>query len=97
MSRFYGSIQGNRGMATRMGHKSSGFTGHIRGWNVGVRIECHVDEDDDKDVLYVYRTGGSNGRTESKLIAIIKEGEEDGVIPKTRIKKPAESPFANIS
>lgn len=67
MARFYASIQGARGPATRQGNARSGISGHIRGWNVGARIECRVD-DDGRDVVTVYRTGGSNGRTAERLI-----------------------------
>ena len=40
MARFYGEIQGNKGQATRMGTKTSGFHAHIRGWDVGIKVEC---------------------------------------------------------
>ena len=49
-----------RGEATRMGHKSSGISGHIRGWNIGARVEC--SHEDGKDVVRVYKTSGSSGR-----------------------------------
>ena len=58
MSRFYASIQGNRGEATRQGTKNSGMTGHIRGWNIGVKAVCYVNEEG-KDTIKVYLTGGS--------------------------------------
>ena len=77
MARFYASIQGNRGEATRMGTKTSGIGGHIRGWNVGARIEIrHVAG---KDVVQVYRTGGSNGpRAEFWRDELIAEFREEG-------------------
>lgn len=71
MAQFYGEIQGNRGEATRMGTKSSGLRGHIRGWEVGVSVEC--SHEDGKDVIKVWRTSGSNGSQESKLMAILTE------------------------
>jgi hypothetical protein len=61
MAHFYASIQGNRGEATRMGSKDSGITGHIRGWNVGARVDvAHVDG---RDVVRIYRTLGSGARS----------------------------------
>lgn len=66
MARFYGEIQGNRGSATRMGSETSGFTAHIRGWDVGVRIVCRVVNG--VDVISVYQTSGSNHRDSDKLI-----------------------------
>ena len=63
MARFYASIQGNRGEATRIGSASSGISGHIRGWNLGAQVELDVDPVTGNDRLTVYRTSGSN-RTE---------------------------------
>lgn len=68
MARFYGSMQGNRGVVTRIGTPSSGISGHLRGWDVGVRIE--IQDVDGHDVIRVYQTDGSNGSQSSdKLIA----------------------------
>jgi hypothetical protein len=50
MAHFYGFIQGNRGDATRMGSKESGFTAWAQGWgsriaaNFGVNYHTDVDE-----------------------------------------------------
>ena len=65
MSQFYAEIQGNRGQASRCGSKASGITGHIRGWDVGVRVD--VREQAGRDVCYIYLTAGSNGGTEKML------------------------------
>ncbi len=59
MAQFYGDVQGNRGQATRMGTKGSGMSAHIRGWNVGVRVE--LSHEGGVDVVRVFRTAGSNG------------------------------------
>lgn len=60
MARFYASIQGNRGEATRMGTASSGISGHIRGREVGCRVNAVTDRNDD-DVVQITATSGSNG------------------------------------
>lgn len=73
MSHFYADIKGNRGRATRQGTKNSGIEGHIRGWNVGVYTEIGYDELSKRDVVKVYRTGGSRGY-EKILIAEFFEG-----------------------
>ena len=71
MAQFYANIQGNRGKATRIGTKASGIGGHIRGWRVGARIEIsHIDG---KDVVCVYRTGGSIGPDPHELIAEFRD------------------------
>ena len=62
MSHFYGDLQGNRGSTTRCGTKEGGLTAHVRGWDVGVRVECRYDEKLGRDVISVYQTSGSNGK-----------------------------------
>ena len=54
MSRFYGEVKGNRGKTSRCGSKASGIWGHIRGWNLGVFVDCRVV--DGKDFLRPKRT-----------------------------------------
>ncbi|NIQ33462.1 MAG: hypothetical protein GTN80_07460 [Nitrososphaeria archaeon] len=72
MARFYAEIQGNRGLASRMGTKDSGMWGHIRGWNIGVKVVCEVNKDG-KDEITLIRTGGSNGRGNQETIAVLTE------------------------
>lgn len=52
MARFYGSVQGSRGKATRLGGASSGLTTVAAGWQGGVSVTlfdedgidmCHVE------------------------------------------------------
>lgn len=63
-----------------MGTKNSGVSGHIRGWDLGIRVSCAVNEKG-VDVCDVYRTGGSNHRTSDKLIATVTaDGAEDWII-----------------
>lgn len=66
MSRFYGSLQGNRGEATRCGGAESGVSCHVRGWDIGIEVRGYVNEDG-QDEFRVFITGGSNGRTVNKL------------------------------
>ena len=73
MSRFYASIEGNRGVATRQGTPSSGIEGHIRGWSVGIKVYCYVD-DDGRDVCRCYATGGSRNPSTKQLLGEVKEG-----------------------
>lgn len=71
MSRFYASIQGNRGEATRQGSKASGIGGHIRGWDIGARVLCYVD-DSGNDKVIVTITGGSNNSSSQKNLGTFK-------------------------
>ena len=61
MSRFYGSLQGNRGMATRCGTKDSGISAHVRGWDIGVYAEVRPCGKCGGDRVYASLSGGSHG------------------------------------
>ncbi len=74
MARFYAEIQGNRGQASRMGTPNSGMWAHVRGWNVGVRVECRSDGD--KDIIKVFKTSGSSGYGSGELIATFEYPEK---------------------
>ena len=86
MAHFYGEIQGTRGTATRMGSEESGFWGHIRGWDIGVRVDCIVDKKTGLDELHIIRTGGSNGGTMPQLIAVLRQGGKKRL--KSDFRKP---------
>ena len=60
MSRFYASIKGSRGEATRQGGEKSGILGHIRGWDFGVEVVGYVNSKG-QDEFSINLTGGSNG------------------------------------
>ena len=57
MSRFYGSLSGSRGEATRQGTEKSGIRGHIRGWAIGGEVHCYTFGGE--DVVSLAITGGS--------------------------------------
>lgn len=66
MSRFYASIKGSRGEATRQGTPKSGITGHVRGWDFGIKV---VGQDiDGTDKFWVYLTSGSSDKGKDKFI-----------------------------
>ena len=71
MARFYASMKGNRGEATRMGTATSGLEAHIRGWGIGIRVECQSIDGGLTDVIRVYKTGGSNDPKSEKLLCAI--------------------------
>lgn len=58
MARFRGTIQGNRGEASRLGTKGSGLGVTCNGWNGGVSVYADVNTKDE-DVFYIYATAGS--------------------------------------
>ena len=71
MARFYASIQGVRGEATRTG--SGAIYGHIRGWDSGVKVHGHVTVSGE-DEFHVYATTGSNGHGSDLLIGVLTGG-----------------------
>ena len=72
MSRFYASIQGSRGEATRQGTPKSGIEGHIRGWNLGIKVYGSID-DNGKDVFTVKLTTGSLGNRDIRTVGTFTE------------------------
>lgn len=51
MSHFYGTLQGNRGEASRGGSKDSGITSYTASWRGAVRVRLYVK--DSVDMAYV--------------------------------------------
>lgn len=54
MAHFYGKIQGNRGEATRMGSRGSGFRAVAASWDGSVRTDLWHDEEKDEDWCHVW-------------------------------------------
>ena len=69
MAQFRGTVEGNRGQASRLGHKTSGLTTTCNAWNIGVK--CYADHRDGEDVIQIIITGGSNGARGSEILAWI--------------------------
>tara|TARA_R100001594_G_C3905093_1_gene231883 strand:- start:72 stop:317 length:246 start_codon:yes stop_codon:yes gene_type:complete len=67
MAQFKAEIQGNRGSVSRLGHKTTGIQGHICGWNSGIRVEGHYD-DDLGDIFMIYQTSGSGMKRREVLL-----------------------------
>jgi hypothetical protein len=70
VAHFIGAVQGSRGAATRLGTPNSGINTIARGWNVGVNVQGH--KEDDGDVFTIYADGGSNGRVAGMYIGTVK-------------------------
>jgi len=70
MAQFKGTLEGSRGTASRLGHKTTGLNVTCNGWDSGVEVQAI--HENGKDVFYVYRTGGSNGYQATELIKTIK-------------------------
>lgn len=75
MARFRGTLQGNRGEASRLGH--TGLSARINGWDAGIRVEASVI--DGRDCFEIYITGGSNATTSEKYVGYVQDiGEGNG-------------------
>jgi hypothetical protein len=78
MAHFYGEIEGQaRTTATRRGSKNSGISAHVRGWDIGARVQCFVN-DQGEDCVSIRLTSGSNGRLQDKCLGVytLKDLEE---------------------
>ena len=73
MAQFKADIKGSRGSVSRLGGKTSGITGHIRGWESGIRIEGHHDEHLG-DIFMIYQTSGSGFKSKDILIGKLISG-----------------------
>ena len=67
MAQFKAEIKGNRGSVSRLGHKTTGIKGHVCGWDSGIRVEGHFDEELG-DIFMVYQTSGSSASHRETLI-----------------------------
>ena len=67
MAQFKAEVRGNRGSVSRLGHKTTGIKSHTCGWDSGIRVEGHYDEDLG-DIFLVYQTSGSGGRSRDVLL-----------------------------
>lgn len=47
MAQFRGTLEGNRGPASRLGTKQSGLNGTVNAWNVGANICARHDQNGD--------------------------------------------------
>lgn len=74
MAQFRGTIQGNRGEASRLGTKNSGLDVTCNGWHGGVSVYARYNKKTGKDEFAIYHTAGS-GYGFSKLIGTVCNDE----------------------
>lgn len=58
MAHFRGTIQGGRGKASRLGHKTSGLRVTARSWTDGVNVELSWNDELGTDWLSIYMESG---------------------------------------
>lgn len=81
MSRFYGDLQGSRGQAARCGTPNSGISSHVRGWDIGIRVDVTADGPTDK--VNVSLTGGSNYPSSVSLFTVSDSNRDLDGTPNT--------------
>lgn len=74
MAHFKGTIQGNKRKVSCTGTKKSKLIAKLNGSNIGVEISCLIGLEGE-DLILIYKTSGSRGKT-SELICFIHEGGE---------------------
>ncbi len=68
MARFIGTLKGNRGGTSRLGHATTGLRATVEGWNLGVEVEAKVINGE--DVFYIYKTEGSTSGSKALIVTI---------------------------
>ena len=71
MAEFRGTVQGNRGEASGLGHKNSGLVTECNTWQFGVKCKAYYNDYHDKNEIIIYSTGGSGYNSSVEVIAII--------------------------
>ena len=67
MAQFKAEIQGGKDSVSRLGHKTTGISSHTCGWNSGIKVEGHFDEELG-DIFLVWQTSGSGFKSSSTLL-----------------------------
>lgn len=76
MAQYMGTVQGNRGGASRLGSKNSGMDATARGWNIGGSVWVSYNEKEDRDEVTITLDGGSNGGMFKEILGTFyKDGE----------------------
>lgn len=65
MSKFYGMIQGNRGVATRGGSKNSGIKGSVQSWDGSCQTELWYNDSNELMIRLSISEGSSGYGSET--------------------------------
>lgn len=78
MARFYGTVKGSRGEASRLGHTKSGLRTTCSSAGIGVECSANAYDTDDteNDVIDVYVDGGFDGARGHTLGYVKRVGGE---------------------
>jgi len=68
----YVSATSDRGKSETTRGGNGRLSAHVRGWDLGIRVEAFCSKDG-KPSFIVYKTGGSNGATTDEAICEVSE------------------------
>ena len=77
MAQYYATCQGNRGKASRSGHKNGGATARADGWSIGGKVDMEYNEEEERDEVTIGLTSGSRNGVFASLTAY---NREDGTL-----------------
>jgi len=105
MAQYIGFLQGGKGEASRLGHKTSGLTATVNGWNSGVKVYAFYCDERKRDVIRVEATTGSKQTGRKVIIGEVME--QDGQVifildnkigeRKEQVVKERKSPLTDYS
>lgn len=72
MSDYYATVSGDGEMKGQRGSKEGGMWVHVRGHDLGVRIDVWYDEKEGMDVFEVRETSGSNEHRTGRVLARVR-------------------------
>lgn len=87
MAQYRATIEGQRGIASRLGSKKSGLLAKVNGWNCGIEVEMSYDEEGKEDVINVYLTSGSSQRGEKIFLGKYTENHIISYLQEKRLEK----------
>lgn len=67
MAHFYGTLQGSRGLASRLGTKNSGLETVAAGWRGAIKVELW--NDNGRDMFRVWLTPWQNSGGRNRILA----------------------------
>ena len=78
MAQYRAECKGGGSTASRLGHKTTGISSHTRGWESGIKVEGHYDEDLG-DIFMIYQTTGSGLTGRDVLIGKLVGGSFNAI------------------
>jgi len=72
MAHFRGTVQGNRGMASRLAGKNGTLTTNAATWTAGIRVIVYHDAENKQDIFEIWETDGKHGNAVNRIKVLTK-------------------------